>query len=328
MQQKLETLRDIFGVDTIKLTKDELTVGDQHYPIIDDVIILLNPAEYPASVRNRLKKTTVLARESSDFALDIQFTFGQEWQAFDQIIPEHEQEFKEYFDLINLKLMHNQRVCDLGCGSGRWSHFIAPHCRELILVDFSDAIFVARRNLADNPNTLFFMADIAQLPFRADFADFIFCLGVLHHMPDNALMLVRKLSYFAPKLLVYLYYALDNRPWYFRRILWLTTVLRHQLARYQNPKGRQCLTTILTLCLYMPWVLLARLVAPLKLDHYVPLSYYQHKTFARIRQDCYDRFFTRIEQRFSQKQILELQDTYSRIQISPHVPYWHFMCER
>lgn len=39
-----------------------------------------------------------------------------------------------------------------------------------------------------------------------------------------------------------------------------------------------------------------------------------------------DRFLARIEQRFDRKQILALEDTFSKVTVSGHLPYWHFLC--
>ena len=52
---KLDILVDIFGSKNIKVEKECLTVNDKIYPIIDDVIILLDPAQYPESLSKRIK---------------------------------------------------------------------------------------------------------------------------------------------------------------------------------------------------------------------------------------------------------------------------------
>ena len=57
-------------------------------------------------------------------------------------------------------------------------------------------------------------------------------------------------------------------------------------------------------------------------------SIYGHMNLGRIRQDVYDRFFTRIEQRVSKKEILKLSDTFSEIIVSDGLPYWHFLCRK
>jgi len=325
---KIESLKDIFGSQEICLESDRLIIDGHIYPIIDDVIILLDPAQYTPSLQKRIEGLTPKTDGITDFAEDIQFTFGEEWQKFPEILPEHRDEFTLYFDLINISDLNDSRVCDLGCGIGRWSYFLKDKCRELILLDFSEAIFVARRNLVDTNNTFFFMGDITRLPFRNKFADFLFCIGVLHHLPTSAIDEVRMLKKYASQLLVYLYYALDNRPFHYRIMLSLVTRLRLKVARIRNPLFREVFTRFCTIGLYFPLVVLGKALAPLGLSLYVPIyEGYKGKSLNRIRQDVYDRFFTRIEQRFSHKQIMTLTDTFTEIIISDRLPYWHFVCK-
>jgi SAM-dependent methyltransferase len=312
-RNKIASLQNVFGSTDIELTDKSLRVGDRFYPIVDDVIVLLDPVD----------------ERSAPFAEDIQYTFGAEWREHRQVLPEHAAEFEQYFDLIDLATLKDARVCDLGCGNGRWSTFLKDRCRELVLVDFSDAIYVARQNLRDAPNCLFFKGDITRLPFAADFTDFMFCLGVLHHLPVPCLEATKQLKKYAPRLLIFLYYALDNRPLYFRALLGLVTAARKFLARIRSPLFRTAFSFIGTVFVYLPLVLLGRLLDPLGLARYVPLyEFYRNKSFKRIRQDVYDRFFTRIEQRVTRAQILTLQSHFKSVTISDHLPYWHFLLVR
>lgn len=326
---KLQTLRDLFGSHPVRLDAGRLVVEDRVYPIIDDVVILLDASQYPPALRRRLEMVESRpATPPSEFASDIQFTFGEEWQRFPKILPEHAEEFRQYFDLVSWSDLKNARVCDLGCGIGRWSYFLQDKCRELVLIDFSEAIFVARRNLASAPHALFFMGDLRKLPFRRPFADFLFSLGVLHHLPTPALDEVRALRKYAPRLLIYLYYALDNRPLYFRALLAAVTGLRLVAARIRSAFFRDLFTWVGAVGLYLPLVLLGALLRPLGWSRYVPLyDTYRGKGLKRIRQDVYDRFFTRIEQRVSRKDILALQDTFPHVVVSDQLPYWHFLCQ-
>ncbi|TEB09474.1 class I SAM-dependent methyltransferase [Pelotomaculum propionicicum] len=244
-------------------------------------------------------------------------------------MPEHENTFLQYFDLVNLSDLSDSRVCDLGCGIGRWSFFIKDKCRELVLLDFSEAIFVARNNLRDTDNAIFFMGDIKRMPFRNDFADFLFCLGVLHHLPTNALDEVRNLKIFAQDILIYLYYALDNRPLHFRILLGIVSMMRMPLSKARNPLFRNIFTWLAAAGIYMPLILLGKILKPVGLAKYIPLyEAYNGKSFKGICQDVYDRFFTRIEQRFSKTQINTLFDTFTGVTVSPQMPYWHFICKR
>jgi len=326
---KLASLRDIFASDALILEQNCLHVEGRRYPIVDDVIILLDIEQYPPTLRRRLGVSSGLeAPAQGVFAEDIQFTFGDEWQTFPEILPEHESEFRQYFDLIDQESLGGSRVCDLGCGIGRWSYFLKDKCRELALVDFSEAIFVARRNLRDCPTALFFMGDLKRLPFCSGFADFLFSLGVLHHLPTDALSEVRNLKKYAPSVLIYLYYSLDNRPAYFRWLLGLVTAVRLVVARIRAPAFRAAFTWLGACFVYLPLVWAGRLLEPVGLARHVPLyEGYKGKTLGRIRQDVYDRFFTRIEQRFSRKQIAMLTDTFAEVTISERWPYWHFLCK-
>lgn len=327
---KTESLKDLFGAGTVSLEPGRLSVDGRVYPIVDDVIILLEPSLWPKSLRERVRtREDDGTPTTSPIARDIQFTFGEEWKRFPEILPEHEEEFRRYFDLVDLGKLGGARVADLGCGIGRWSYFLKDACRELVLADFSDAVFVARRNLKCAGNVYYFLGDLTRLPFRDDFADFLFCLGVLHHLPTDALTAVRGLARCSREVLVFLYYALDNRPALWRVLLRAVSLLRVTLTRVHDPRARSFLTWGLTLGVYLPLIGLGHLLSPIGMAHVVPLhDFYRSKSIRRIRQDVYDRFFTGIEQRFRRSEIMNLQDTFRRVVVSEQMPFWHFLCQR
>ena len=326
---KASTLAKLLGANRVDIEHESLVVNGHRFPIVDDVIVLLSPDRYPRRVIDAIGRSPgPSAATAGLFAPDIQSTFGEEWRAYPEVLREHEQEFRNYFDLVDVESLGNATICDLGCGSGRWSYFLRGRCRQLILVDFSEAIFVARRNLADSTNALFFMADLTDLPFRRPFADLIICLGVLHHLPIPALEAVRSLRGAAPRVLVYLYYAVDNRPAFFRVLLAMVSGLRRLTSRVRNSTMRDALSWALTLGVYVPLVGLGNLLSPIGLARFVPLhDTYKAKGVRRIRQDVYDRFFTRIEQRFTRESIIGLHDTFASVTVSEELPYWHFLCE-
>ncbi|MCK4533605.1 class I SAM-dependent methyltransferase [bacterium] len=330
-KDKIKFLENIFDTKDIVLKDNFLIVRDTKYPIINDVIILSEPNEYTCFVKKKLqvKSTDIGTIKSTHFAEDIQYTFGAEWETYDKILMEHEKEFTQYFDIVNLTAFRNACVCDLGCGNGRWSYFLKDICKKIILIDFSDAIFIARKNLSGVNNCLFFMCDLKKLPFKNNFVDFLFCLGVLHHLSTPCINEVRNLKKFAPRLLIFLYYSLDNRPKYFRAILGIVTFLRLFICKIRNPIFRRIFSQIGTFFLYVPLIFLGKLMKPLKLSSNIPLyDAYHNKGIERIQQDVYDRFFTRVEQRVSRNDILKLNDTFENVKISNNLPYYHFLCSK
>ncbi len=316
---KRDLLARIFG-DDVRVTDAAIEVGSASYPVLDDVIMTLPPERTP----------TPAGRDSADeYAPDVQDTFGDQWQRYAEVTDEHRREFAQYFDLVSLDGLGDAVVADLGCGSGRYAAYAAPHCGTLVLVDFSEAIFVARRNLASAPHAVFVMADVLDLPFAPDAFDLAYSLGVLHHLPVPAFDALRRLFPLSRRFLVYLYYALDNRPWYFRSILAAADAVRRRLCGLRSPAARSGAVWAITLGVYWPLSRIGSLLAPLGLDRRVPLAeFYRGKPLRRLRQDAHDRFLTPIEQRFTRSEIEGLGDDAWSVTVSDGLPYWHFVCER
>ena len=77
-EDKKEILKDLFGARTVLLEENHVTIDDRIYPVIDDVIILLDPTEYPAAVARKLQSASGNSGGApEEFAEDIQFTFGE-----------------------------------------------------------------------------------------------------------------------------------------------------------------------------------------------------------------------------------------------------------
>ena len=153
--------------------------------------------------------------------------FGVEWSKFDQSgVPEDQlrRHWDDYFHIFPWgDLPANAVGFDAGCGSGRWARFVSERVGTLHCVDASEAALdVARRRLGDRSN-------------------FGYSLGVLHHVPDTAAAVsacVAKLKPGAPFLL-YLYYALENRPAWFRGLWRASDHLRRFVS--QLPTRRKLL---------------------------------------------------------------------------------------
>jgi SAM-dependent methyltransferase len=259
--------------------------------------------------------------------------FGHEWSTFRQSESElsqidREAIFHSYFHIFPwAELPQNSTGIDIGCGSGRWAEMVAPKVGHLHIVDPSaEALAVARQNLAKAENVSFHLASVDELPLPDASVDFAFSLGVLHHVPDTAAAIssvAAKLKSGAP-LLIYLYYALENRPWWYRAIWHSTNLLRMVISRLP-PKLRLVVSQVIALALYLPLARLARLVERLGgSPEKIPLAAYRNRGFYVMRTDAYDRFCTRLEKRFTRHQIEEMLAGagFEGIRFSEEVPYW------
>lgn len=307
------TLARLFGtsIDQVSVDGAALEVAGQQFRIDRGVELL---ESRPVA--------TETARGTGE---DVRRSFSEEWETYGEFLPEHDQEFAAYFDLVDLDSLKDSVVIDLGCGSGRWSAKLAPNCKAIVLVDFSDAIFVAQHNLADADNAIFFRGDVTDLPFVDSCVDFLFSLGVLHHLDQPCLPVARDLMRLGPRGLFYLYYALDNRPGYFRPLLRGVTAARGALGRVQSEHARRRISRALAWGVYRPMVGVGSIAQRLGISAPVPLyESYRGKSIDRIEQDAYDRFFTSIEQRVSREEIRSAFSSPWRVEFSDQEPYWHF----
>lgn len=238
--------------------------------------------------------------------------FGDEWLRFDQSAlskEEHERLFSAYFSIFPWERLSKDAVgFDLGCGSGRWAKLVAPQVRKLHLIDPSDAIEVARKNLSGIENCEFHRASVDDIPLPDESCDFGYSLGVLHHIPDTEAGLrqcVRKLKPGAPFLL-YLYYRFDNRPAWYRTVWKMSDPLRRIVSRLPH-RARFGASQVIAAGLYFPLarvsLLFERLGFPVD---GLPLSQYRDKSFYTMQTDALDRFGTRLERRFTQAEIQEM----------------------
>jgi SAM-dependent methyltransferase len=257
--------------------------------------------------------------------------FGEEWSRFSQESLTTEQRiaiFDDYFSIFPWsELPSNSIGADVGCGSGRWAEVVAARVGRLICVDASsEALKVAQRNLHYLKNVGFQEADVGLLPFGEGELDFVYSLGVLHHVPDTerAISNICRVLKQGGLFLVYLYYAFDNRPsWY--RFVWRFSDLARQLICRTPSKMRFWICDLIAALFYWPLARIAALLEVLEITStHFPLHYYRDKSFYVMRTDALDRFGTRLEKRFTKEQIIELltRAGFSEIRFSDRPPYW------
>ncbi len=258
-------------------------------------------------------------------------SFGDEWSRFDQTgMSEQEAEkvFGEYFSIFPwTDLPARAEGFDMGCESGRWARWVAPRVGRLQCIDPSSAIDVAKVNLAGHGNVAFHKASVdTVVTLSPDSQDFGYSLGVLHHVPDTQAAILSCVELLKPgaPLLLYLYYAFDNRPWWFRA-LWRGSDLARRFINRLPPTIKHWVTDAIAVLVYWPLARLSRV-----LENYgasvggLPLSYYRHHSFYTMRTDARDRFGTPLEHRFSRGQIAAMMRRAGLIDVrfSEGAPYW------
>jgi len=259
-------------------------------------------------------------------------SFGHEWTEFNRFTDE---EIKiagdQYFDIIDSSIINKESsVLDIGCGMGRWSYYISDKVKYVEGVDPSEAVFSASEFTAKKPNIRITQAGVDDIPFEDNSFDFVFSLGVFHHVPDTQAAIVKAVTKVkrGGHFLVYLYYSLDNRGFLFKLLFYLSNVLRLMISKFpERLKSMVC--DLLAVTLYLPFVFLTKVIKSIapsgQFYKRIPLSYYADKSFKIIRNDSLDRFGTPLEQRFSKNQIEQMMKKagLTDIVFSQNEPYWH-----
>jgi len=257
-------------------------------------------------------------------------SFGEEWTYFDQTAlspDELMRNFQQYFSIFPWETIdEDAQGFDMGCGSGRWAQLVAPKVGKLHCIDPSEAIQVAKKNLSKFDNIHFHKASVDSEVLEPESQDFGYSIGVLHHVPDTANAIRSCVKFLKPgsPLLLYIYYAFENRPWWFKSLWKLTDICRRFICVL--PAGiKRVITDIIAIFVYFP---LSRIALTLeKLGFPVenfPLYYYRNRRFYTLRTDALDRFGTPLEYRFTKSEIRKMLEEagMNNIKFSEDPPYW------
>lgn len=254
--------------------------------------------------------------------------FGFEWSVYDQTARDGaslDAAYQRYFDGFPWGEVAQHGVgLDVGCGTGRWAAQVVRSGHPVLALDAArEAVAVAQRAL---PHGTVVQGDAAALPCADRSLDFAFSLGVLHHVADPrpALAEVHRVLRPGAPFLVYLYYAFDGRPGWYRAVWRLSDLVRRGICR-SGPRVRLAATRAIAAVVYLPVARACRLLERLGVEvDGIPLSAYRDQPLYVMRTDALDRFGTPVEHRFTRDQIecLLEQAGFTDVQFAPDWPYW------
>ena len=117
-------------------------------------------------------------------------SFGFQWNEFDKTqVDEHSKNsisrdrFYRSTRWTNESL-YGAKVLEVGSGSGRFTQIMLEAGADLYSFDYSNAVEANARNNGDYENLTLCQASVYDIPFRKEYFDKVFCLGVIQHTPD------------------------------------------------------------------------------------------------------------------------------------------------
>lgn len=236
--------------------------------------------------------------------------------------------FQEHFALFPWSSLPDEAIgFELGCGDGLWASLVAQWAGRLHCIESRPGLVErARDNLHDAKNCEIHAVGFDALPLDEASMDFGYSIATLQQIPDPGGALrqaVGKLKPGAP-MMVYLIYALDNRPAWFRAIWQLSDILRRTVAGQPEPVRRK-LTDAIAFGVYLPLARAAARVERLGLSvERIPLSPYRGSTIETMREAAWERFANASEQRFTRDEIRSLMRAagLERISFLEEPPFW------
>ena len=268
-------------------------------------------------------------------------SFGHEWAAFDYAESETDDaldsQFLAYCTPIDLTQFNSKSsvAADFGAGSGRWASRLLPHFGLVYALEPSDGANKVLKNKFSKESRMTILQEtVGANSIPAGSLDLAMSLGVLHHIPDTGLAIKDVASKIKSGgvFLCYLYYKLENKPLYYRGLFWTSNSLRWVISRLPYAL-RKLIAQVIAALIYFPLARTAKLLSSTGRNvSNFPLHHYANMPFVMLQNDALDRFGTRLEQRFSKKEITEMLGKagfdLSTLKFSDVEPFWTFSVKK
>lgn len=222
--------------------------------------------------------------------------FGYSWNVYDQLLPEHREQFLRWTQALPPEYWRDKSVLDVGCGMGRNSYWaVSLGAASVTSIDVDTrSLNAAKRNLEQIPNVQVNEMSAYDIPQSKTF-DITFSIGVIHHLgePETALQRMRGATKDGGKVLIWVY-GLENNEW----IVKFFNPLRKALF------SRLPINIVYHLSLY-PSILLW-LFLRLGLGRIEYLKLLRKFSFQHLRAIVFDQMLPKIAHYWSRQEVEEL----------------------
>ena len=222
--------------------------------------------------------------------------FGYEWGTYAELLPIYEEQFRRWTPGITKRDWQGKTFLDVGCGMGRNSYWPMRYgAAGGVAADLDQrSLTAAARTLDEYPDVETVCVSAYDLPYRDRF-DYVFSIGVIHHLeqPKLALKQMARAANVGGKVAIWVYGAENNR--------WLTSCL--------NPARRVLFSRLpIGLVHHLSIYPTAFLWVALRL-RIRPIAYFRlisTFSFTHLRSIVFDQMLPRIAHYWSGEEVMSL----------------------
>jgi len=268
-------------------------------------------------------------------------SFGHEWAAFDYGETDTSEaldaQFRAYCTSLDLNQFDPKKSIagDFGAGSGRWAARLIPYFSLIYALEPSDgASKVLQNKFSDEAKIKVLQETVGANSIPLESLDLAISLGVLHHIPDTGLAIKDVSLRIKPggMFLCYLYYNLENKPFFYKQIFNVVNAVRQVISLLPQRIKRFVCSSIAAI-IYWPLAKFSKLMNKIGMNtSNIPLHHYANMPFVMLANDALDRFGTSLEQRFSKTEITEMLALagfdISTLRFSELEPFWTFSVKK
>lgn len=215
-------------------------------------------------------------------------------------LDDHAREFarwrQNFYDCIPLawrdsNFFRGKVGLDIGCGEGRHLYWAQELGAEMVGLDLSEGVEVAKNNNIRSSRCHVVQGDIYHLPFRPGVFDFAYSIGVLHHLPRprdgfrQILPAIRK----GGKVSIWVYGLREMRLWYrLSHMTWLRGIAP-RLPRWAQYLVSLSVASALELAIWSPCRILSLFPGGDSVVRRVPLGDACRRSFRAKIRSVFDR---------------------------------------
>lgn len=267
--------------------------------------------------------------------------FGHEWATFDYMGDQDKEsldaQFLAYTSPIKLADYSKEYsvAADFGAGSGRWTSRLIPYFSKIYALEPSKgAVNVLSKKFSNESSIEILRETIGLNSIPDESLDMAMSLGVLHHIPNTG-KAIQDIAYKIKPggvFLCYLYYKLNDKPFYYRAMFRISNLFRNVISRMPQFM-RTCIAKVIARVVYLPLALTSKKLSQRGLNvTNFPLHHYANMPFVVLQNDALDRFGTRLELRFSKEDIIKMLEEanfdLTTLVFSDVEPFWTFSIKK